>query len=79
MEKQIRKISVGENIADALNYQIGSTLGSSSTINYIQETKDEDTGEKIYRIYIKSNEENEIQLWKRFSGRVVFHVEYVLE
>lgn len=65
--KQIRKISVGDNLKDAIHYQVSD---KSKICNIIKE------GE-YFDIYTK--EGVEIQLWKSFQNRVVCHIEYVLD
>ena len=69
--KQIRKISVGDNLKDSIHYQVGKPANSNSDIHDI--IKDGDN----FDIYISSDKE--VQLWKTFLGRVVCHVEYILD
>lgn len=69
--KQIRKISVGDNLKDSIHYQVGKPASSDSDIHDI--IKDGNN----FDIYIASDKE--VQLWKTFLGRVVCHVEYILD
>jgi hypothetical protein len=69
--KQVRKISVGDNLKDSIHYQVGKPANSNSEIHDIIKE-----GE-YFDIYIK--EENEVQLWKSFQTRVICHIEYVID
>jgi len=69
--KQIRKISVGDNLKESIHYQIGKPASSDSNIHDIIKEKD------YFEVYI--SEVDEVQLWKSFLKRVVCHVEYVID
>lgn len=69
--KQIRKISVGDNLKDSIHYQIGKPASANSDIHDI--IKEDNS----FDVYISSGDE--VQLWKTFLGRVVCHVEYILD
>lgn len=69
--KQIRKISVGDNLKDSIHYQVGKPASSNSDIKDI--VKDE----SYFNVYIITNDE--VQLWKSFQARVVCHIEYILD
>ena len=68
--KQVRKISVGDNLKDSIHYQVGKPANSFSDIHDI--VKD---GE-YFDVYIIKNE---VQLWKSFQSRVVCHIEYIID
>lgn len=77
----IRKISIGKDIRDAIHYVINAEktvcVSNGKTdkrfINEIKET------EFNYLIYVKSNETNEVQLWKKIPKNDFVHVEYIVD
>jgi hypothetical protein len=69
--KQIRKISVGDNLKESIHYQIGKPATNDSNVHDIIKEKD------YFDIYISAVDE--VQLWKSFLKRVVCHVEYVID
>jgi hypothetical protein len=69
--KQIRKISVGDNLKDSIHYQVGKPANSNSDIKDIVKDK------SYFNVYIITDDE--VQLWKSFQSRVVCHIEYILD
>jgi hypothetical protein len=64
--KQIRKISIGDNLKDAIHYQVGN--------KNIHDIVKNDNYFDVYLI-----DKDEVQLWKTFQERVVCHIEYILD
>jgi hypothetical protein len=77
----IRKLSIGKDVRDAIHFVINAektvVLSNGKTdkrfINEIKET------EFNYLIYVKSDETNEVQLWKKVPKNDFTHVEYIVD
>ena len=67
----IRKISVGDNLRDALHYQVGG-----SVMNKTKKISDIISRDTFFDIYVCEDDENVKILWKSFSEGVVCHIEY---
>jgi hypothetical protein len=71
----IRKIAVGSDYKNAMNYLVGqSVLGNNYTINDI--TQDSDGSVSIW---IRNQEKGEILRWKRFNANVPISFEFNID
>ena len=67
----IRKISVGADYKNSMNYLVGQdVLGGSHKIHLIWF----DDAKQSFKIWIESN--NEVILWKEFNSNVPISIEY---
>jgi hypothetical protein len=67
----IRKISIGENLRDAMHYQVGGGVMSKT-----KKVVDIIKRDKFFDIYVCEDDDNVKFLWKSFSEGVVSHIEY---
>lgn len=70
----VRKISVGDNLQQALHYQIGGNV-----MNKTKRIVDIIKRDKFFDIYVCDDEDNAKFIWKTFSENVVSHIEYQTE
>jgi len=71
----IRKIAVGSDYKNAMNYVVGqSVLGGTHTIYSI--TQDSDGSVSIW---IRNQEKGEILRWKRFNANVPISFEFNID
>ena len=67
----IRKISVGADYKNAMNYIVGQTvLQDAYVINTIK------FNGKCYEIWIQRNETDEIMKWKSYNANMPISIEY---
>lgn len=67
----IRKISIGENLRDAMHYQVGGSVMSKT-----KKVVDIIKRDKFFDIYVCEDDDNVKFLWKSFSEGAVSHIEY---
>ena len=71
----IRKISVGHDYKNSMNYLVGqSILNNSYTIEEISHEKDGSVS-----IWIRNVEKNEILRWKKFNENVPISFEFNID
>jgi hypothetical protein len=72
--ESIRKISVGNDYKNAMNYLVGQpVLKGEYVIEEIQNSKD------VIKIWIRNNEKNEIVCWKSFNKNMPISFEYNID
>lgn len=69
----IRKLSLGADYKNAMNYMHGqSVLQGNYVIHLIKQVENEDI-----EIYIEKD--NEVVLWKKINGNMPFSIEYNID
>ena len=63
----IRKVSIGNDLKNAMHYQVGSNVFSGTISNIILE-------DGFFNIYV--SDDDEISKWKSFNSSAVSHIEY---
>ena len=64
----IRKISIGDDLKNAMHFMVGTEVFSGSKISNILKS------EGFYDVYIKSD--GEVSKWKSFNSKSISHIEY---
>jgi hypothetical protein len=68
----IRKISIGDNLREAMHYQVGGSI-----MNKTKKVVDIIKRDKFFDIYVCDNDDEMVRcIWKTFNEGVVSHVEY---
>lgn len=70
----VRKISVGDNLQQALHYQVGGSI-----MNRTKKIVDIIKRDEFFDIYVCDNDDNAKFIWKSYKESVVSHIEYQTE
>lgn len=71
----IRKIAVGSDYKNAMNYVVGqSVLGGSHTVYSISESE-----EGSVAVWVFNEELKEVVMWKKFNSNTPIHFEYNID
>jgi hypothetical protein len=71
----IRKIAVGSDYKNAMNYVVGQTvLGGTHTVYSISESK-----EGSVSVWVYNEELKEATVWKKFNKNTPVHFEYNID
>lgn len=71
----IRKIAVGSDYKNAMNYVVGqSVLGGTHTIYSISESK-----EGSVSVWVYNEELKEVVMWKKFNNNTPIHFEFNID
>ena len=70
---QIRKVSIGYDYKNSMNYVVGQKALSIYTIHVIRQEKDGSIS-----VYLE-NDKNEVVLWKSFNVSMPVSIEYNLD
>ena len=71
----IRKIAVGSDYKNAMNYVVGqSVLGGTHTVYSISESK-----EGSVSVWVYNEELKEVVMWKKFNKNTPIHFEFNID